>query len=159
MRGFLLHQRREGKETKVPSPNILLNFLRAYAAHTRDYFPFTRKVIKGVPKRRRPLWKHLWRGTSPRELREAKFFPPVFLGSKRMLGFAPAASGSRVPSLSAVTIDTVGDQRGSYLTPFVKFFKLPEVKEPGGSLCALCETFFTQESFRGCGPRRPTKVL
>ena len=23
-------------------------------------------------------------------------------------------------------------------------------------MCALCETFFTQESFRGCGPRRPT---
>ena len=25
-------------------------------------------------------------------------------------------------------------------------------------MCALCETFFTQESFRGCEPRRPTKV-
>ena len=34
-----------------------------------------------------------------------------------------------------------------------------EVKEPGGSLCALCETFFTQESFRGCGLRKPAKGL
>ena len=34
-----------------------------------------------------------------------------------------------------------------------------EVKEPGGSLCAHCETFFTQESFRRCGLRKPTKGL
>ena len=34
-----------------------------------------------------------------------------------------------------------------------------EVKEPGGSLCALCETFFTQESFRGCGLRKPAIFL
>ena len=26
-------------------------------------------------------------------------------------------------------------------------------------MCALCETFFTQESFRGCGLRKPTIVL
>ena len=47
---------------KAHSPNILLNLLRASAARTRDSFPFTRKGIKGVPKRRYPLWKHLWRG-------------------------------------------------------------------------------------------------
>ena len=54
------------RRSVAPSPNFLLNLLWAYAAHTRDYFPFTRKVIKGVPKRKCPLWKHLWRGkTAP----------------------------------------------------------------------------------------------
>ena len=38
--------------------------VRAYAARARDYFPFTRKVIKGVPKRRYPLWI-LLQGDSP----------------------------------------------------------------------------------------------
>ncbi len=31
------------RRSVAPSPNILLNLLRASAAHTRDYFPFTRK--------------------------------------------------------------------------------------------------------------------
>src|SRR5699024_9375643 len=35
------------------------------------------------------------RGTSPRELRLAKFSPPVCSASRRMSGFASAASGSR----------------------------------------------------------------
>ena len=34
-----------------------------------------------------------------------------------------------------------------------------EFQKPGGFWCALCETFFTQESFRGCGSRRPAIVL
>ena len=42
----------------------------------------------------------------PRELREAKFSPPVCSASKQISGFASTTSGSRVPSPSAVTADT-----------------------------------------------------
>ena len=52
------------------------------------------------------------RGTSPRELREAKFSPPVCSASRRMSGIAPATSDSRVPSSSAASAVTVGFQKG-----------------------------------------------
>ena len=52
---------------------------------------------------------------------------------------------------------TVGFQKGSSMTPFEKLEELQRSR--GGSLCALCETFFTQESFRGCGLRKPAKGL
>ena len=52
------------------------------------------------------------RGTSPRELREAKFSPPVCSASRRMSGIATATSDSRVPSSSAASAVTVGFQKG-----------------------------------------------
>ena len=58
------------------------------------------------------------RGTSPRELRKAKFSPPVCSVGKQMSGFAPATSGSRVPSSSVLTTDNMGVQRGANMTPF-----------------------------------------
>ncbi len=101
---------------KAHSPNILLNLLRASAARTRDSFPFTRKGIKGVPKRRYPLWKHLWRGTSPRELRFAKFSPPVCSTSKQMSGIAPTTSGNKWLRRYSSFLGSVGFQKG--LAPF-----------------------------------------
>ena len=93
------------------------------------------------------------RGFSPRELREAKFSPPVCSASRRMSGVAPAASGSKWVC-RAYLLPLQWGIKGA--CPLREVFQTSEVKEPDGSLCALCETFFTQESFRGCGPRRPT---
>ncbi len=48
-----------------PHPQALLQesscetFFAGFRSLHCDYFPFTRKVIKGVPKRKCPLWKHL----------------------------------------------------------------------------------------------------
>ena len=111
-------------------------FLRAYAAHTRDYFPFTRKdrtsafcIVLLFYVRSREWTKSILqtfckdvagllsprprflssrkernqrfakeevsslesslRGTSPRELRLAKFSPPDCSASRRMSGVAP----------------------------------------------------------------------
>ena len=149
------------RRSVAPSPNILLNLLRASAAHTRDYFPFTRKdrtsascvallfcgaetFCKDVAGLLSPRPRFLscrkernqrfakeevssletpLRGTSPRELRLAKFSPPVCSASRRMSGIAPTTSSSRVPLSNALTADMQsGFQKG--LAPFVKFFKL-----------------------------------
>ena len=89
------------------------------------------------------------RGFSPRELRKAKFSPPVCSASKQMSGFAPATSGSK-------RLRRCSFYPRSGVSKFKRGLPLSlEVKEPGGSLCALCETFFTQESFRGRGLRKP----
>ena len=143
------------RRSVAPSPNILLNLLRASAAHTRDYFPFTRKdrtsascvallfcgaetFCKDVAGLLSPRPRFLscrkernqrfakeevssletpLRGTSPRELRLAKFSPPVCSASRRMSGIAPTTSGSRVPLSNALTADMQsGFQKG--LAPF-----------------------------------------
>ena len=58
------------------------------------------------------------RGFSPRELRKAKFSPPDCSASRRISSIAPATSGSRVPSSSALTSNMQsGFQKG--LAPFV----------------------------------------
>ena len=49
---------------------------------------------------------------------QAKFSPPVCSVGKQMSGFAPATSGSRVPSSSVLTTDNMGVQRGANMTPF-----------------------------------------
>ena len=77
-----------------PFSKLFARTLRAYSARARGSFLVEKKGTKDSPKRRYPLWILLWRGTSPRELRLAKFSPPVCSASGRMSGFAPAASGS-----------------------------------------------------------------
>ena len=62
--------------------------LRAYSARARGSFLVEKKGTKDSPKRRCPLWILLWRGTSPRELRKAKFSPPDFPLTRWLLGFA-----------------------------------------------------------------------
>ena len=105
------------------SPSFLQEPLRAYSARARGSFLLEKKGTKDSPKRRYPLWILLWRGTSPRELRKAKFSPPVCSANRRISSIAPATSGSRVPSSSAFTSNMQsGFQKG--LAPFVKFFKL-----------------------------------
>ena len=91
------------------------------------------------------------RGTSPRELRLAKFSPPVCSAGKQMSGIAPTTSDSMRLRRCRFSLGS-GVSKGA--TPLS-----PEFQKPGGFWCALCETFFTQESFRGCGPRRPTNRL
>ena len=51
-----------------------------------------------------------------------------------------------------------GVSKGVTPDPFREAFQASEI-QPGGFWCALCETFFTQESFRGCGLRKPAKGL
>ena len=96
------------------------------------------------------------RGTSPRELREAKFSPPVCSAGKQMSGFAATTSGSMKLRRCRFSLRS-GVSKGA--CPFREVFQTSEFQKPGGFWCALCETFFTQESFRGCGPRRPTNRL
>ena len=97
------------------------------------------------------------RGTSPRELRLAKFSPPDFPITKWLLGFVSVELRAVGTYVERTCYRYRGVSKGA--CPFREVFQTSEVKEPGGSLCALCETFFTQESFRRCGLRKPTKNL
>ena len=71
-----------------PFSQISARTLRAYSARARGSFLVEKKGTKDSPKRKFPLWILLWRGTSPRELRKAKFSPPDFPITRWLLGFA-----------------------------------------------------------------------
>ena len=87
------------------------------------------------------------RGTSPRELRKRSSLPLS----------APPASKCQVLHLLLRKVSGY-IVANSFLGAWGFKRGLPlslEFQKPGGFWCALCETFFTQESFRGCGLRKP----
>ncbi len=94
---------------------------------------------------------HIPSGTS-----QAKFSPPVCSASGRMSGFAPATSGSKVLLSSVLSTDTVGFQKGSYLTPFVGGSL--GVSGPSGPDCVFGDFLHTRKSPR-CGARSSTMFL
>ena len=186
----MVFPKKEGgkRRSSAPSPNILLNLLRAYSARARGSFLAEKKGTKDSPKRRYPLWilllgarPHLCflrcltflcavprmgkahspnlgvKKILPRELCEAKLSPPDFPITKWLLGFVSVELRAVGTYVERTCYRYRGVSKGA--CPFREVFQTSEVKEPGGSLCALCETFFTQESFRGCGSRRPARFL
>ena len=80
------------------------------------------------------------RGTSPRELRKAKFSPPVCSDNKQMSGIVPTTSGSRWSRRCKFSLGS-GVSKGA--CPFRWGCRDQEV------LTVSLVTFFTQESHRG----------
>ena len=88
------------------------------------------------------------RGTSPRELRKRSSLPLSAPPARRcQVLHLPLRAAEFLCRAHALPI--YGGSKGSSMTPSL------EIQKPGGFWCALCETFFTQESFRGCGLRKP----
>ena len=101
---------------KVHSPNFLQEHCGAPRSTPR-LLSFRKESNQRFAKEEVSSLETPLRGTSPRELRLAKFSPPICSASKQISGFASTTSGSRVLLSSVPSADTVGFQKG--LAPFV----------------------------------------
>ena len=99
-----------------------------------------------------PLERHIPSGALLR-----KALSPCLLRQREDVRFCTCHFGKQSTFLERTYHrQAVGVSKGA--CPFREAFQASEI-QPGGFWCALCETFFTQESFRGCGPRRPALEL